>query len=404
MDRVRKNLVVGVLHESLWGLSFALIDPITVLQLALKDLGGREALAGLFAGLLWAGLNVSQLPAAFWLSPRFSDPRRCAALHLPALACTAGLALAFSLGLAPAPLLRCYVVLASLFFLLIGLVVPFWIGMISRCVPAGVRGRYFAWSFSLANLGGIASGALAVHWISQGGLAWGYRQTFWLALALQLLSISLLPLLHPLTPAEPAPGPLKPYLRAQAAQLLGNRPFQLFLLASLAMQLASAPYNLFTDYLRQRGLPTEWWAWLNAAKNIGGVLGSFLMGYLADHQGPRFSLGAAFAMMAASLLLLPLPAPAASLGAFLGGGFFASAYPVINLYVLLLLAKPGQTTALAGTFAAISAPLVFGAPWLSGWLAQRYGYAACLGLALTACAGGLLFVWRTRSFGIKEAS
>jgi MFS family permease len=404
LDKVRRNIMVGVTHEAIWGLSFALIDPITVLQLALKDLGGQAALAGLFAGLLWAGLNLSQLPAAFWLSPSFSAPRRCAALHLPALACTGGLGLIFSLGLSPAALLRSYLVLATLFFVLVGLVVPFWIGMISRCIPSGVRGRYFAWSFSLANLGGIASGALAVHWISQGGLAWGYGQTFGLALLLQLISISLLLLLEPLEPEPAAPGPLGPYLRRQAAHLLANRPFQAFLLVSVLMQLASAPYNLFTDYLRQRGLPTAWWAWLNAAKNVGGVLGSFLMGYLADHKGPRFSLGAAFAMMAASLLLLPLPSPGAGLGAFLGGGFFASAYPVVNLYLLLMLAGPGQTTALAGTFAALSAPVVLGAPLLSGWLAQRYGYPASFTLSLVACAAGLVFVWQQRNFGIKEAA
>jgi MFS family permease len=402
LEPVRRNLVIGVLHETIWGVSFSLIDPVTILQLALRDLGGRAALAGLLGGLLFAGLALLQLPAAFWLSPRFSDPHRCAGLHLPALACTAGLALAFSLGLDPALLLKLYLVLATGFFLLIGLVIPYWIAMISRCVPEGVRGRYFAWCFALANLGGIASGALAVHWIERGGLEWGYGLSFGLALLLQLLSISLLLLLKPLKPAEaPQDLPLLPWLRSRLLPLLRRRPVKLFLIITLFMQLSSAPFNLFTDHLKERGLPTAWWAWLNAAKNVGGVLGSFMMGYLADRQGPRYSLGLAFALMAASLLLIPMAGPVSGLGAFFGGGFFTVAYPVMNLYLLLLISEPGQTTATAAAFATVTAPLVLGAPVLSGFLAQRFGHGASFAFSLLACALGAAFLFKQRDFGLK---
>jgi MFS family permease len=404
MDAVRKNFVVGVIHETLWGVSFAMMDPVTVMQLALKELGGTTALAGLLGGLLFAGMSLAQLPAAFWLGPRNSDPARVARLHLPALACTGGLALAFSLGL-PAPLLlKVFIVLASAFFILIGPVIPFWITMIGRCIPEGGRGRYFGWAFGLANLCGVASGSLAVRWIGEGGLRWGYAATFGTAMALQIVSITLLLGLTPLQPAGEAPGALRPWLREQWGQLLNNRPFRLFLGVTVLMQLSSAPYNLYTDYLKQHGLPTTWWFPLTVAKGVGGLVGAGLMGWLADARGPRHSLGLGFVFMALSLILIPLAGHVSSLGAFFGASFFGMAYPVINLYMLIRLAGPEQTTALSSTFAAVTAPLILGAAAASGLTAQHFGFGAAYGAGLAACVLGVAFLLRFPFFPPKEAA
>jgi MFS family permease len=399
MDSLRRNLWVGIAHETLWGLGFAMMDPVTVLQLALKDLGGSAASAGLLGGLLFAGMSLTQLPAAFWLHPRWSDPSRVARLHLPALACTGGLALLFSLGLPPERLLGPYMALTAAFFLFIGPVVPFWITMISRCVPDDIRGRYFGWAFGLANLGGIASGGLAVRWIGAGGLDWGYGRTFAAALTLQLLSVCLLPLLRPREPQGEEPGALGPWLRAQSGELLRNRPFRLFLAVSVLMQLASAPYNLYTDWFKQQGLPTSWWTALNAAKALGGLAGAGLMGLLADRRGPRSSLALGFTLMALSLAALFVPGRPASLLAFFGASFFGMAYPVLNLYMLMRLAAAGQTTALSGTFAAATAPIVLGAPFLSGWIAEHLNFHSAYLLSLLACALGLAFLGRHPDFG-----
>jgi len=404
MNQAHKNIVFGVAHETVWGISFALIDPITTLQLALNDLGGNAELAGLLAGLLFALVNAPQMLSAFLFDPRWTEPTWCAVMHTPALACTALMAALFyffplmDTGLK----LRLYLLSSAGFFVLIGFVVPHWIGLISRCVPEGVRGRYFAWCFSLANLGGIASGALAAHWITRGGQAWGYGATFGLAFVLQIVSIYLLSLLKPLEGRHAPPGALKGFLRAQWRTVRHNKGFAAFAVVFILMQFCGAPFALFTDYLKVRGVETSWWGLFNAAKNFGGVLGSFLIGYLADHYGPRRGLYWAFAGMIAALILMPLSLhPAVSAGAFFGGGFFGSAFPVINLYLFMLLAAPGETASFTGTFSTLTAPVVFIAPLVVGYLASHAGYGQAFGASIAACLVAALVVWRSKDFGVK---
>src|ERR1019366_9036034 len=95
MNPSRKNFALGILHETLWGTSFALINPATILPLALKDLGGGAELAGLLVALLFGGLNTLQLFSAFYFSPRWSDPKWLALMHLPGISCIAGLSALF---------------------------------------------------------------------------------------------------------------------------------------------------------------------------------------------------------------------------------------------------------------------------------------------------------------------
>lgn len=404
MNQARKNILFGIVHESLWGASFALINPMTILPLALKDLGGGAEQAGFMVALLFGGLNLPQLFAALYLSPKWSDPSWCAVLHAPAIACVAlmsglfyffpemdkGLKLTLFLGL------------SASFFLFLGLVVPHWVTLMSRSVPEEVRGRYFAWCFSLANLAGIASGYWGAQWCERGGLEWGFAACFALALPLQLASVSLFLLIRPLNSRPRVPGRLKPFLRAQWEHMSGSREVRMFLGIFVLMQLSSSVTGLFTVYLKERGVATSWFGLYNGAMNFGGLLGSFLMGYLADHQGPRAGLKWGFLIFGACLLTLPFPLPpAAGAAAYFGSGFFNSAYPVLNLYLLMRLARPGGTTEFAGAFATLTTPVVFLAPLLAGWLAGSTSYMMAFGLSLAAIGAGLLALKRLPEFGRK---
>lgn len=404
MNSAQKNIMFGIAHETVWGISFALIDPITTLQLALNDMGGRAELAGLLGGLLFALANAPQMLSAFMFSPRWSDPNWCAALHLPALACTGLLAglFIFYPNMEATLRLRLFLLFTSGFFVLIGFVVPHWISLISRCVPEGVRGRYFAWCFSLANLGGMATGALAARWISQGGIAWGYGRCFSVALILQIISVALLTLLTPLEGRHPSPGKLTAFLKRQWATITQHPGFAAFAMIFILMQCCGAPFYIFTDYLKGRGIETQWWGLFNAAKNFGGVLGSLIIGHLADKHGPRSGLYWAFAAMALALILMPLTQqPAWSSIAFFGGGFFNSAYPVINLYLFILLAAPGDTSGFSGTFSTLTAPMVLIAPWLIGVLAAKTGFELAFGASFAACTLAACILWRSKNFGVK---
>src|SRR3954468_15588750 len=96
MEQARKNFIIGVAHETVWGLSFGLTNPFTILPLALVDLGGSATLSGLLGALLLTSLSAPQFFSAMKLGPRFSDPKVCAWLHLPTVALMALAALTFT--------------------------------------------------------------------------------------------------------------------------------------------------------------------------------------------------------------------------------------------------------------------------------------------------------------------
>jgi MFS family permease len=131
--------------------------------------------------------------------------------------------------------------------------------------------------------------------------------------------------------------------------------------------------------------------------NIGGLMGSFIMGHLADSKGARAGLFWAFISLACGLgFILPNLQPWWSLPAYFGGGFFNSAYPVLNIFLIMKLSRPGRTTEFTGAFNTITLPLVVLAPLLHGWLAQHLSYTMSFCLSLAGCAAGLILLWRSQ--------
>lgn len=394
MDKdLKHNFTWAITHEALWGFAFGLVSPWVLLPLALKALGGSARLGGLAAALVFTGQGLLQAWSAIRLRPRWSDPRRAAWLHAPAVAstCLAGLWLLLSGGLSPAWRLAGLLAFATGHYFLLGMLIPQWLACVSRCVPASHRGRYFGAIYFTGAVGGVLGGLLGPRLAELGGLRWGFGLAFCLAGLAQAISASLVALYRPLAPRpKPHQGRVLPALAGLLRQARREPALGRSLLLLVVLTLAAAGYSLFTLALKERGVGEGWFSGYAALFNLGGMAGSLALGWLTDHKGARAAGRAAFGVLLATMALMLHPLPAVvGLAVFLGAGFFQSAFNVLSNLMLLALGRREAPARAAGLVNTLLAPVTALAPFLAGQLAGAWGYAAAFAAAMALCLAGL---------------
>jgi MFS family permease len=411
LDRSRRNILVGWTHEALWGVGFGFLQPMTILPLALTDLGGSAAQAGLLAGLLAAGMNLLQGPAALALSPAWTEPRRLALLHLPAILGTYATAAVFFLRPEDPQLHRAlFLAGCTWFFLGVGLTVPQWMVATSRCIGEGFRGRYFGVSFFLSGFLQVLTSGLAARWASQGGLEWGYGTAFLLAAVFQTLSALGICLWRPLRPAPAARrGPAGPFLKG----LLTDRErtaWGLFAALSALLVAMNAAGGLFTVDLRDaRGADKTLFELLAPVFSLGLMAGAIVMGWVSDRRGPDAALKGAVAAALASLAGVAfLPVGWVQALSYFGSGY-ANHLFVACMVAALALSGARHPTVKIGWLNTLLTPVQFGAPFLAGHLAERLGYGAAYGFSAAAAVAAALLLrpnalWRTLRDGKSRAT
>lgn len=406
MKQANKNFIVGVVSESLWGMGFGLFMPATQVCNALVSLGGSATLAGLLASLFAAGLTLPQIFSALALPPRFTDPKGVVWLHTPAVFGPLIAGLGFLLFPQDQPQARLQVLLAgfTLFSVGIGVVIPYWAGLISRCLPERIRGRYFGACFFSSGLCASVTGWLGARWVSQGGTAWGYELCFLLAFPLMVLSILTMFFFKPLTgrPEAPSPGAIWKSFHLMGRKLLEPGAFRIGLVMVFLLVAATAPLNLFTVLLRKGGVGESWFEFFNPALSAGGMIGAFLLGWIVDHKGFRAAYAAAFAAGLVSMGLIFLhQTPLLPSLAYACMGFMNVAFPVVNLaYILKLGGKKGSTIQ-TGLFNTLMGPWNFVGPLFAGWLAEKAGYGWAFGLAAACCLAAFAVLLRSKELDGK---
>ncbi len=403
----KRNFTIGVMHEGFWGAAFGLMNPLTVLPLALSDLGAGIANIGLIAGFLWTGVNLAQLPAAFLLSPKWSDPKRCALLHIPCLASTGLMALIFALapGQASPWKLPLFALFTICHFAFMGMVVPFWLTMTGRCISPKARGRYFGTSFAVAGLMGALTGLASAYFLPT-GLLGGYALIYLAAFILQIISISLLALLKPIQGRGKAAGALLPYFKRQFKNLLGHPVFLLFIGLVALQQVAGTAANFFTLSEKARGADLQLFKTYNAVLPLGGMAGAFILGWITDQKGPRWGWVLAMAAMAGGIAALAWPQGLmlTSLG-FALGGFFNAVYPAVNLHMMFRMGKKNDSAHTVAWFNFVAAPLTLAVPWLAGlWVESHSFFSLYMLCGAAALAAMLWLALRPGRLNLKPVS
>ncbi|HTB22403.1 MAG TPA: MFS transporter [bacterium] len=392
MHPATRNTTLGIIHECLWGAALGFINPLTILPLAAHDLGRSVTDAGLLEASLFAGLNVVQLGAAFVFPPAWTDPKKTAWMHAPALCVTLATAVTLALPLGNALHWTLLLWLVTAHWICLGLVVPHWATLSSRNIPDERLGRYFGWCFSASGLAMVFTGALAARLAAQGGVAWGYAGCFGAAFVIQTVSVWLLALTRPLKPPPDPTPPLKAFLKARWRQFGREKIFLGFGVIIVLLQFASGSTQLFTSFVKDQGCRTADFELFNPALAVGATLGSVCLGWIMDRHGPRPAL---------ALGLLPLLAGLAALGfghgawgsdalGFLCAGVFSMVFGSVMLPWMLRLAEPGQHITYMGLYSTLTAPWNFLAPFLLGRLAARYGYGSAFGVSAAAVLAMLL--------------
>jgi MFS family permease len=160
-------------------------------------------------------------------------------------------------------------------------------------------------------------------------------------------------------------------------------PFRVALALVFLLNAASAPGNLFTIYLRNRGVETAWFEAFTPAFAIGGMVGALGLGWLADRKGFRAAYMAAFTVGLLSLAAIFLPGHfAGPVSAFAAFGFLTSAFPVVNLALILRIAGHAESTLQQGLFSTLLSPWSLLAPLAAGWLAEWAGYPYAFGFGI----------------------
>src|ERR1019366_8603891 len=308
MNQTRRNFINGIVHEALWGAGIGFFLPMTILPMALVDLGQSVSVVGFLNGLFSGGITFPQVFSALALPPRFSHPKTLAWLHTPIIMgpLVAGLAVAFLPLYAREARVLFLFAGFTLFALGCGVVIPHWVAMIGRCIPERIRGRYLGAAFFSNGLCGAGTSWLASRWVAQGGMDWGYPLCFLLTVPLFITSVLILSRLKPIFPAPQAPPPGAHWksFNLMNRKLMEPGPFRVGLILTILMIFATAPGNLFTAYLCNVGKGETFWLQLfSPATALGAMVGAFVLGWLVDQYGLRKAFTAAFFAGLVSLIM-----------------------------------------------------------------------------------------------------
>ncbi len=415
------NFIAFGLDYIFFGLALSLISPTTILPAFATRLGASNALVGLLVTVFYLAWDLPQLfagniiarrptkkPTLLWMA---YVGRPVVWLFALLLILTGGNPAWLNMGML-------FVVLAVLFstdaFAAIA-----WFDVLGRAFPSEKRGGYLSiWQVAkaLAVLGGAS---LVGYVLSDRGPGFpdNYALLFGLGGGAFLISGIALALIYepPATADEPASTHIEwkdfglHLIRIwREDSRLRRATISRILLVLSAM--ASPFYVLYATDVQ--GFPIRAVGFFISAQTVGGLVGSLVLGRVADRWGARRAIQIAmFFVLSAPLLALALALSSGEPAALLRR-FYAWIYICIgvieNLVILgymnyvLDAAPPGQRTIYMGTTNAISGVGVLG-PVFAGWLLSQTSYGVLFAVALAFGLGASWLALRLPDARRREA-
>jgi hypothetical protein len=378
----RRNVLALGLDFGLFMVGLAVRSPHTVLPAFAAHLGAPSILIGAIPAVMTAGFYLPSLLAAGHtetLQRKLPFVLRYTLLErLPALGLAA---VAFGLaGPAPGFALACSLALVLVMA-----------GIGGIAVPVGARGRFFAGGHLLGAGGGLLAGLLTTRLLATQPPPASYGLCFLAGAACFGLSyLALARVDEPVAAVTAAPVPVGVYLGRVVGVLRRNRGFARFLVARALGTLGAMATSFYTVFaLRVHGV-ADWQVGLFTTTHlVGQLLGTAVLGWVADRFGHRLTLMASMtAAVSANLVGVAAGSADELYWAFgLIGVYFAGVQ--VSAHAMLLEFAPvvGDQPTYVGLGQTALGPVMFGAPLLAGLLADTLGFA----VAFAAAAGfGLL--------------
>ena len=395
MNDLRRNVLALGLDYGLFMVGLAFASQTTILPAFAAWLGAPNVVIGAIPAVMTLGWFLPQLFMAahtVTLSRKLPFVIRWTIverLPFPALALVA-----FLLAeRAPAAALGLTLVMLLVMTVMGGVLMPAWLDIIGRAVPAGLRGRLFGLSALGAGLASFGATALTGHALATLPPAAGYGLCF--VGASVCMALSFLALLYV---REPAGGPVAPRvaLRAHLARvpelLRRDRNLSWFLAARATAIVGQMAVGFYTVYaLRAWAAPASQAAVFTALLVAGTVAGTLGFAWLADHAGHRLViLGGMAATLGANVMALASPTLSSYGLVFVLAGVQQAAFSVSNMPVLLEFAPSDDERPMyVGLGATSLAPVAFASPLIAGLLADALGFRAVFVVASVGSLAGL---------------
>jgi Na+/melibiose symporter-like transporter len=256
---------------------------------------------------------------------------------------------------------------------------------VGRCIPTTVRGRFFAVSHVLGNLGGLAGSVLTAWVLAAVAPPASFGICFVAATVVMMLSYWALTLIREPEGEPPAPGrPILEYLAQIPSLLRRDRNLSWFLTSRVCAVMGGMAAGFFTVYaLRVHGAPAWQVGVFTTLMLAGHTGGSLALGWLADHFGHRLVLilGAG-AMLAANLLALTASTLETFQIVFVAAGFHQASVNVSYMNILLDFAPvTEERPTYVGLGNTTMAPVALLSPLAAGLLADAAGFGIVFALA-----------------------
>jgi len=277
-----------------------------------------------------------------------------------------------------------------------GVLMPAWMDLIGRALPATIRGRFFALSNFVAGLVGFAVSLLIAEVLLRLPAPASYGVCFLGATVCAGLSWIALAFVR----EEPAPRaaarvPLRRYLRRMPGLLRRDRNLSWFLAARACAMTGAMATGFYTVYaLRTWEAPAAQAGVFTALMLLGQSVGTLTLGWVADHAGHRLVLLAGMAAAVGTITAALLASSLTAFGVvFVLFGVQGAAVNVSNLNVLLEFAPtPDARPTYVGLGTTAMAPMALAAPLLGGVLADTVGFRTMFMIALVFAVAGLLML------------
>jgi MFS family permease len=401
----RRNVVFFLLDTSFFFFAMSLLDASSVMTSLVAHLTSEPAIIGL----------IGSAQSACWLLPQLLVARVIAGRRrkLPIVLFGTGLsrlcwlfllvALAIPDALDATTTLIAAFGSIALFFFFDGVAVLAWYDLISRAVPANVRGRMFG-LMSLSGVFALAGGLVVRAVIGSQQFPYPADYRLLVMIALLVFAIGFVPLAfvdEPVGEPVPPPEPFGPYLR-RLPGLLRDRPrFRRIVGCQLLIGASALAVPFFVPFAVDRlGLPEANIGTFVVGTTLGSMAGGFAFGFLVDHRRKDDALRglATFALIAPLLALVVSVGrqvlPAAGETAVIAAAMFAvgsstrSSWVVFASYVMDIAAER-ERPILIGLMNTLSGSLAIMPP-LGGLLAGWFGYEVTFAVATIPAAAGLI--------------
>lgn len=400
----RRNALLNISGEAVWGLKASLITPSVVLAVLLHQYGASPELIGSISAIETSMLLLPQMLGGYLFHSRAHRKVQLVLWHYLAMlpfSIIMGVLTLFSPQIDPAIYRVAMLVCFACYTGTIGIVLASWFEYFLGTIYDGsIRGTVMGLSAFAAAVTGTF-GALFAGWLIQAlpfPDAYGYL--YLISWGLGMLSITLFLFIKDpgSVNAIAEPRPSVKSLVDSLRMSMGEPNFRAYLFGRVLAAVGFGIVPFIAIYYTSQlggGLASETVVASYSAFTVANAVGSLVLGRLGDRMGHRMGiiLGAGMQVLALLIAVL-ISGPLGCILTYAGAGL-ASSCGFVSHYNLVMEMCPPQNT---NRVAHIStANLVIGipaslAPLLAGWIAGTWGIPVLFMICIAVSLGAVLWL------------